>query len=147
MKRKVYLTDEKIPAVDGTICKGCRETIEISLLVPPKSFGGNRRRFRRYYQCENCTRTFCKYDFVYGLIFLISPRRIVEYLFTSPRTRLRTVELEGQPSKRYRGQFRPVERFSKESVKSVETVDKETSFNDEAELIEPKRERQSRHLV
>ncbi len=144
MKRKALHSYEKIPAVDGTVCRGCREAIEISLLVPPKTRGGNRRRFKRYYQCENCTRIFCRYDFVYALIFLVSPKRIAEYLFTSPRSRLRANELESQANPRYRGQFRPVNYSEK---KARQAHDQESDPGTEAEATSPSPPKQARHLV
>ena len=120
MTGKAYLSYEKIPAADGAICKSCRESFEISLLIPPKSRGGNRRRLKRFYQCENCAKVFSKYDWGYALIFMFSPKRIAEYLFRSPRSRLREIPTPLAKQASYRGQFRHVDFASKKAREKAE---------------------------
>ena len=123
MKRKALQSYEKTPATDGVSCYGCREAFEISLLIPPLSRGGNQRRFKRYYQCENCQRMFTKYDWGYALMFMFSPKRIAEYLFRSPRTRLRDNEALSERSASVRGQFRPVDFAAKKSREKDENAE------------------------
>jgi hypothetical protein len=144
MKRKTFLSYEKIPAAEGAVCKFCRESFEISLLIPPKSLGGNRRRFKRYYQCENCTRIFSKHDWVYALIFLVSPRRIAEYLFRSPRSRLREIQPQYLEQAGYRGHFRPVDFAGK---KAREQNGKGPAAEAGLETSERNQDQQSQHLI
>lgn len=145
MKRKAYLSYEKIPAADGAICRSCRESFEISLLVPPESQGGNRRRLKRFYQCENCAKVFSKYDWGYALIFMFSPKRIAEYLFRSPRSRLREIPPQHVRQVNYRGQFHHVDFASK---KARENAEKGQAFDEELETATNKnQDQQSGHFV
>ena len=49
-------------AADHTACPRCHSSYKVYLLVPPVDEGGNCRRLVRYYECEECSEVFKKYD-------------------------------------------------------------------------------------
>ena len=49
-------------AADLMACPHCHSSYKVYLLVPPADEGGNRRRLVRYYECEDCSKVFKRYD-------------------------------------------------------------------------------------